>query len=560
MPAGDDSTENLTQLVAREPGNVQARLKLSALLERQGKSEEARRELILATTLDPAQTTAQLKLADLFLREGDINNAIRCFGIANSFSPRDSLRLKIAMALPPLVNSVNEIALHLTRIRAGLGNLAGQQLSIPDPTADGASLFYLAYFGIDDRRYYEVLANIYRRACPDLTLTAPHCAEGRQKPLEGRKIRVGFVSRFLREHSIGKLNRRLITLLDREKFHVTVAVGPGGRDRLTDELLKSADLALELPGNLAEARRRLAMAELDILMFPEVGMDSWTYCLAFARLATVQCMTWGHPVTTGISNMDYFVSSRLLEEADNPQKYYSEKLHLLETLPTSYPRPKPAGKLKTRKDAGLEDDPHYYLVAQYLFKLHPDFDTCLKGILEKDPKARILIVHGRYPRWSLFLKQRWKQVMGDLADRIEFVPPRPNPEFLDLMSLVDVILDIPTFNGGNTTFEALSVGTPVVTREHNLMRGRVCGAILRLAKLDACIAGSDTDYIDTAVRLAADASFRGSVRKTLDANVANLFEDDAAIREWERFFTESLAEKTAAPGPVPPELADMRKS
>lgn len=554
-----ETIETLADLVGKEPGNGAARLRLAALLERAGKSEEARQQMIVATALDPSLTQAQLKLADIFLREGDINSAIRCFGIANTFTPRDSLRLKIALALPPLISSTSEIGIHLARVRAGIAALSAQKLAIPDPTTDGASLFYLAYYGINDRTYYEALARVYRHACPDLTLSAPHCAGGKVPDAAGRKIRVGFVSRFLRDHSIGRLNRRMITGLDRDRFHVTVAVGPGPKDAVTRELADSADLAIELPGDLAEARRRLAVAELDVLVFPEIGMDTWTYCLGFARLAPVQCMTWGHPVTSGIPNIDYFVSSKLMEESENAQKYYSEKLFLLETLPTSYPKPVAAGKLTTRKAAGLEDDATYYLVAQYLFKLHPDFDAYLEGILKKDPKARILVVHGRYPRWSMFLKQRWKRVMGELADRIEFIPPRPNAGFLDLMKLVDVILDIPSFNGGNTTFEALSGGTPVVTEQHYLMRGRVCGAILRQAKLDACIAASRADYVDTAVRLATDTGFRASVRKTLETNVGKLFENDAAIREWERFFTEALAEKKSAPGPTPPDLSEYRK-
>ena len=64
-------------------------------------------------------------------------------------------------------------------------------------------------------------------------------------------------------------------------------------------------------------------------------MDIRTYFLAFSRLARVQCVTWGHPDTTGIPNMDYFISSNLIEpkEAD---EHYSEKLQRLNVLPTFY--------------------------------------------------------------------------------------------------------------------------------------------------------------------------------------------------------------------------------
>ncbi len=41
-------------------------------------------------------------------------------------------------------------------------------------------------------------------------------------------------------------------------------------------------------------------SSLDILFYPDLGMTPLTYFLAFARLAPVQCVSWGHPVTTGI--------------------------------------------------------------------------------------------------------------------------------------------------------------------------------------------------------------------------------------------------------------------
>ena len=62
------------------------------------------------------------------------------------------------------------------------------------------------------------------------------------------------------------------------------------------------------------------------MFYADLGMDIRTYFLAFARLAPVQCVTWGHPDTTGIPNMDYFISSDLIE-ADGAEKHYSETLY-----------------------------------------------------------------------------------------------------------------------------------------------------------------------------------------------------------------------------------------
>ena len=54
-------------------------------------------------------------------------------------------------------------------------------------------------------------------------------------------------------------------------------------------------------------------------------MEPVLQILASLRLADIQCNTYGHPVTSGFKNIDYFFSSELMEKKDS-QKNYSEKL------------------------------------------------------------------------------------------------------------------------------------------------------------------------------------------------------------------------------------------
>src|SRR3546814_8369575 len=64
---------------------------------------------------------------------------------------------------------------------------------------------------------------------------------------------------------------------------------------------------------------------LDLLLYTDIGMNAFSYFLAFARLAPVQCVTWGHPDTTGIPALDYFISNDLAEPED-AESHYSERL------------------------------------------------------------------------------------------------------------------------------------------------------------------------------------------------------------------------------------------
>lgn len=70
-----------------------------------------------------------------------------------------------------------------------------------------------------------------------------------------------------------------------------------------------ADEVVPLPQDLVSCRERIQAWSLDVLVYPEIGMDPVAFFLAFARLAPVQAVWWGHPDTTGIPTIDYFISS-----------------------------------------------------------------------------------------------------------------------------------------------------------------------------------------------------------------------------------------------------------
>ncbi len=540
-PRNQDRLNRLKQAAADQPGNSGAHAELGRALSRAGDVEGAIRHYRAAVTIDPTLVNVQLRLGNLLLRDCDIRGALACFGMRQVFRPEDWLRLKMALALPPIVKSTGHIEVLRARTEKALRLLSEAGLKIDNPPRDGGSLFYLAYYGFDDRVHYEALARLYLKACPELGMIAPHCAEPRPRGDESR-IRVAFVSAFLFDHSIGRLNRGLIANLDRGRFHVTVAVVPHSSDGVTREIEESADQAIRLPLDLEKARRMLADGTFDVIVYPEIGMDIFTYSLALARLAPVQCTTWGHPVTTGIPNMDYFVSDAQMEPEDAGD-HYSETLVQLDTLTTHYRKPEMGERPKTRSDFGFDDETHYYLVAQFLFKVHPDFDPVLGDILRRDPRGRILLIHGARRAWSRNLTARFERTIPGEADRIRFIDWQSHEDFLALLAAVDVSLDIPQFNGGNTTIEALSVGTPVVTLPTVLARGRLCSAIYRHMGVTDCIAETPGDYVDLAVRLATEPAIREGIVARIRANSHRLFDNVGAVSAWERFLLEACEAK-----------------
>ena len=107
-----------------------------------------------------------------------------------------------------------------------------------------------------------------------------------------------------------------------------------------------------LPNRFAAAVEMLRAAEFDLLYFWEVGTDATNYFLPLARAAPVQCTSWGWPVTSGMDEIDYFISSDMIEPA-GAEAHYSEQLVRLRRLPLYYARPDMSGVAADRERFGF---------------------------------------------------------------------------------------------------------------------------------------------------------------------------------------------------------------
>jgi predicted O-linked N-acetylglucosamine transferase (SPINDLY family) len=105
-----------------------------------------------------------------------------------------------------------------------------------------------------------------------------------------------------------------------------------------------------------------------------------------------------------------------------------------------------------------------------------------------------------------------------------------------------VLWDPLHFGGGNTSFEALALGAPIVTLPGQFMRGRVThGCYQQLGVLD-CVAESTEQYVQLAVRLGTEPEWREAVRAKLVERKAQLFDTLEPVRELEDFLRRAVAE------------------
>ena len=467
-----DALRAFQQAIRIDATYIPPYLHLAGLFHDLGRTDDTRLCLLRAREIDPNNAAIHKRLGRMYHQAGELAEAEQAFSTALSENGEDGeTQLLQATLLPEFTTSGAERDAWRGRYRDGLERLALNPPAIADPVEVGATGFYLPYHGHNDRALQETLARVYASACPTLQFQGTHCDDPPPRPGD-RPFRIGFVSYFLRRHTIAKLWGEVMTRLDDERFHVTLFSLSPTEDAESRRLEAGVDRFVHLPRSLSVARDAIAEAKLDLVYYTDIGMEPLTYFLAFARLAPVQCVTWGHPQTTGIPTVDHFVSSELCEPPDG-DSHYSERLVRLPVMGNWIRRPR-LPEAVSREALGLPSTTRLYGCLQSAFKLQPDFDMILGDILRRDDAATIILLEGHKRYWTEQLKSRLEATLGSVAERILFLPRQDEAGYLRLAGAMDVLLD-------TTHLAAATQLTKPLPQGHRLLPcpDPTCGAVSR---------------------------------------------------------------------------------
>ena len=454
--------------VACRPDHAASLINLGNALTEQGRFDDAITQFRRALAVRPGDPAGPVGAGMALRQQGRVEEATASFRQAHRLSGDPGLEVKMALALPIIPESLAHIAETRERMLERVTALTERGIRLADPLAQvGQTCFYLAYHAADDLPLQRAVAKLYQSACPELTAGPRRSGATGRRPRPCR-LRLPVLAPAHHRQAQPRpdpharppaLPRHPVHHPPRRRRH---AGGPGGGGRPRRRAAGRAGDG---------ARRRIAAERLDALYYADIGMSALTYFLAFARLAPLQCLTWGHPDTTGIPNLDRFLSCDAMEP-EGAERHYSETLVRLPGPTIHYARPALPARLKPRSAFGLPDDAHVYVCPQSLFKIHPDFDRALVELLRRDGQGLVVLLSGRDRNLDELLRRRIARVGPEVVGRIRFLRQMPLPDFLSLVTVSDVMLDPLHYSGGNTSLEAFALGTPIVTWPGEFMRGR----------------------------------------------------------------------------------------
>lgn len=386
-----------------------------------------------------------------------------------------------------------------------------------------SSLFYSAYAADNPLEDYQSVHKIYRKFAQT----------------EWEKVRNGLKKRVCiylsePERHVSKwllalweelaLTNIEVDVISTKQIHESSLRLPAGTTFLVLESRSSQEIL-----NIIRSRK------YDLIAYSDVGMDIHTRYLSNFRLANVQVCHWGHPVSTGSCEIDYFVTSELMEPLGSDKKYQERLVKL------------PGIGIYIKREWYSKDRNIYkngakgIIIANSLFKTDADFVNMLTKICKAHFVACgealvVTVLSSGIEDIDKFYMKRFRST----CENIHFMERLTHEKYLEEISNHIVNIDTP-WSGGNTTLDCLSVGVPTLTMSNGkYLRNNHTNAINTTLGLDSLCYGSSEDLIQGAVDLLLSDATRQNTEKIIRENFSDIFERKEILNSYRDFLTEIL--------------------
>lgn len=367
-----------------------------------------------------------------------------------------------------------------------------------------------------------------------------------------RRIRIGYLSSYFREHAHGYLTAEMYALHDRSRFEVFAysCSRPTG-DRIQERLKRDVDHFVDiLDMSDEDAARRIHADGIDILIDFNGYTGEARPAIMAMRPAPVAVNWLGYPGSMGTPYHDYVIADDFIVPPES-EMFYSEKVVRLPCY-----QPNDRGRVVadirwTRRAAGLPEDAVVFCGFNGLQKITAPMWGRFMEILARVPGGVLWLLDGGETSNQRLRHEAARR--GIAPERIVFAPKIVNAEHLSRYPLADLFLDTSPCGAHTTASDALWMGVPVLTVAGRGFASRVCGSLARAAGLPELVCASFQEYVDKAVELGTDRARLAALRQRLAAgrDTCDLFDTRKLVRHLDDLLQGMWNDFVADRVPVP---------
>jgi predicted O-linked N-acetylglucosamine transferase (SPINDLY family) len=442
------------------------------------------------------------------------------------------------LILPQLFYTSEEIEKAYRRIMTNLEKIQTISVEMSSNFILSNLTYYYTYFGYNIRSMHQLFSSFLRKNYVSMFSTSPK--SNPQTIIKRDRIRIGFFSNLIfKNHSVCRDRLGIVKYLCNDPIFDVFLIRYKNTDKdlLHRNIMKDTpftDVQLGFDKTIDE--QQILDLSLDILVYPEIGMDTNVYLMAYTRFAPIQINTWGHSETSGFDNIDYYISSEYFEDTDKAQEYYSEKLIQMKSLSSYYYNlnilfnnfTTPIESLKTQYQ--LFPSFQLYGIFQSTFKYHPTLMTMIRDILEKNQRAFFVLLIDQ-ESWKEFMDYAEKMI-GHNVNRIKMMNKMDTLQYCNLLRCMDIMIDSYPFGGCNTSLDSFHFNKIVLTLPGNKLNGRFTLGFYKKMNIMEPVCESPDDLVDKAIYYMKDKEARKAIEDKISDRKHLLFQEQESLLEW----------------------------
>lgn len=544
----DDAVALSEEALQCEPNYAEAYINLGAAYAKRGQVKKAESAFRFALSLAPQNAAARMNLANCFrmqkqhitlaiqelerLAAADPTNdeMVSCLAMAYYDNRQYARALECAeraYALSKKFEHVNYVAsLQITLGEFETAMQHYQEALQIDPNNQDAALTLLFALNYDDRLKAEEVFREYEKF--GATLAAKYQMTHESHPTsKGRRLRIGYVSPDYYAHVCMFFMEPIFRNHDHSRFELFAYSNVFQPDEVTlrvkrefDHWIDASDMSDE------ELAQKIKADGIDILI-DLAGHTQGNRLRTFSYTpAPVQCTYLGYGYTTGLKQINYFIG----DENFTPEgcdHLFTEKIYRLPSPLYAYEpplnNPTPVNELPARKKGYVT-----FGSMSRIIRFNNRLLRTWKQILDRVPGSKLRLDQKPFADEETRERvTRRFEALGIKRDQLELVSSQPHwvgyHEF-------DISLDCWPHNAGTTTFEALWMGIPVLSKRDRPSVGRLSQMVLQPLGLDEWIVDTEEEFIERAVAFANNLDHLAELRATLRDRVSKSKFTDFAAR------------------------------
>lgn len=324
-------------------------------------------------------------------------------------------------------------------------------------------------------------------------------------PRRPGRMRIGYQSAHFREHATAILAVGLFEAHDPRRvetfgFNLGPPVDDAYRRRCRAafahwyDVFGQSDTAIAL---------QMAAADLDVLMDLDADNVGGRSGIAAHRPARVQLHFLGHPGSTSVEGLDYFLGDALTLPPSASAEFRETLLRLPRCYQPNDPqRLRPAAR--SRSEAGLPPEGLALCNFNQPWKWRREVFALWVDVLRRRPQACLTLADPGPQAAARVLAHAQAQGLDHAATRIRFAPHLPPAKHLARLAAYDLALDQWPYGAHTTTADALWMAVPTLTRLGPRFAARVAASVLGSVGESRWVAADAHDYHAQLLALADD--------------------------------------------------------